>query len=49
MAKPGLLCGHTLETCPNFKGNFIMFSSRYAKKYKATNAGEQSRQTGRAA
>jgi hypothetical protein len=52
MAKQGSLCGHTLENCPNCKGNYIAFSSRCAKKSEAAKAARQSRKTdtaGRAA
>jgi len=31
-AKQGALCSHTLEKCPNFKGNHIAFSSRCVTK-----------------
>jgi hypothetical protein len=48
MAKRGSLCGHTLEKCPNCKGNHIAFSSRCAKKSEATKAARQSRKTGTA-
>ena len=48
MAKQGSLCGHTLEKCPNCKGNHIAFSSRCAKKSEATKAARQSRMTGTA-
>jgi len=43
MVKRGLLCGHTLEKCPNSKGNHIAFSSRCAKKSEAAKAAWQSR------
>jgi hypothetical protein len=46
MAKQGSLCGHTLEKCPNCKGNHIAFSSRCAKKTEAAKAARQSRKTG---
>jgi len=42
-AKQGSLCGHTLEKCPNSKGNHIAFSSRCVKKREATEAACQSR------
>jgi hypothetical protein len=45
-AKQGSLCGHTLERCPNCKGNHIAFSSRCAKKSEAASAARQSRKTG---
>jgi hypothetical protein len=45
-AKPGSLCGHTLEKCPNCKGNHIALSSRCVKKTKATEAVQQSRKLG---
>jgi hypothetical protein len=35
-AKHRALCGHTLENCPNCKGNHIALSSRFAKKPEAT-------------
>jgi hypothetical protein len=41
-AKQGSLCGHTLEKCPNCKGNHIAFSSRWVKKREATVALRQS-------
>ena len=34
-AKQGSVCGHTLEKCPNCKGNHIAFSTRCAKKSEA--------------
>jgi hypothetical protein len=37
-AKQGSICGHTLEMCPNCKGNHIAFSSRCAKTSEATRA-----------
>jgi len=46
IAKQGSLCGHTLETCPNCKGNHIAFSSRCVKKREATEAARQSRKIG---
>ena len=49
MAKQGSLCGHTLKKCPNFNRNLIIFSSRCKKRYKATNVGQQGRETGTAA
>jgi len=36
--KQGALCGHTLEKCPNCKGNHIAFSNRCAEKTEATEA-----------
>jgi len=48
MAMQGSLCGHTLEKCPNCKGNHIAFSSRYAKKSEAARGAWQSRQSGTA-
>jgi hypothetical protein len=45
-AKQGSLCGHTLEKCPNCKGNHIAFSSRCVKKTEATEAARQSRTIG---
>jgi hypothetical protein len=48
MAKQGSLCGHTLEKCPNCKGNHIVFSSRCAKRREAAKAVRQSRKTGTA-
>jgi len=45
MAKQGSLCGHTLENCPNCKGNHIAFSRRCAKKSEAAKAARQSRKT----
>jgi len=45
-AKQGSLCGHTLEKCPNCKGNHIAFSSRCVKKTEATEAARQSRKIG---
>ena len=45
-AKQGSLCGHTLEKCPNCKGNHITFSSRCVKKTEATEAAQQSRKIG---
>jgi len=47
-AMQGSLCGHTLEKCPNCKGNHIAFSSRCAKKSEVAKAGWQSRKTGTA-
>jgi len=47
-AKQRSLCGHTLERCPNCKGNHIAFSSRCAKKSEAARAARQSRKTGTA-
>ena len=46
--RQGSLCGHTLEKCPNCRGNHIAFSSRCAKKTEAAWAARQSRQTGTA-
>jgi len=46
IAKQGSLCGHTLEKCPNCKGNHIAFSSRCVKKREATKAARQSRKIG---
>jgi len=48
MAKKGSLCGHTLEKCPNCKGNYIAFSSRCVKKSEAAKAARQSRKVGTA-
>ena len=48
MATQGSLCGHTLEKCPNCKGNHIAFSSRCMKKSEAAKAARQSRKTGTA-
>jgi hypothetical protein len=45
-AKQGSLCGHTMEKCPNCKGNHIAFSNRCAKKTEAARAARQSRKTG---
>ena len=45
-AKQGSLCGHTLEKCPNCRGNHIAFSSRCVKKREATDAARQSRKIG---
>jgi len=50
-AKQGSLCGHTLEKCPNCKGNLIAFNSRCVKKTEAAEAVQQRRKielTGRA-
>jgi hypothetical protein len=47
-AKQGSLCGHTLEKCPNCKGNHIAFSSRCAKNSEAARAARQRRKTGTA-
>ena len=47
-AMQGSLCGHTLEKCPNCKGNHIAFSSRCAKKSEAARAARRSRKTGSA-
>jgi hypothetical protein len=47
-ARQGSLCGHTLEKCPNCRGNHIAFSSRCAKKTEAARAARQSRKTGTA-
>jgi len=46
IAKQGSHCGHTLEKCPNCKGNHIAFSSRCVKKREATEAARQSRKIG---
>jgi len=46
--RQGSLCGHTLEKCPNCRGNHIAFSSRGAKKTEAARAARQSRKTGTA-
>jgi hypothetical protein len=48
MARQGSLCGHTLEQCPNCRGNYIPFSSRWAKKSEAAKGVRQSRTTGTA-
>jgi hypothetical protein len=45
-AKQGSLSGHTMEKCPNCKGNHIAFSKRCAKKTEAASAARQSRKTG---
>ena len=45
-AKQGSLCGHTLEKCPNCKGNYIAFCNRCAKKTEAARAARQCRKTG---
>ena len=45
-AKQESLCGHTLEKCPNCKGNHIAFSSRCVKKRDATEAPRQSSKIG---
>ena len=47
-AKPGSLCGHTLEKCPNCKGNHIAFSNRSVKKAEAARAARRRRQLGQA-
>jgi hypothetical protein len=47
-AKQGSLCSHTLEKCPNCKGNHIAFSNRCAKKTEAARAARQSRKIGQA-
>jgi len=44
--KKGSLCGHTLEKCPNCRGNDIALSSRCVKKREATEAARQSRKIG---
>jgi hypothetical protein len=36
IAKPGSLCGHTQEKCPNCNGNHIMLSNRCATKAEGT-------------
>jgi len=36
MARQGSICSHILKKYPNCKGNHIVFSSRCAKKSKAT-------------
>ena len=48
MVKQGSLCGHTLEKCPNCKGNYITFSSRCAKKSEAARVARQRRKMGTA-
>jgi len=48
MAKQGSLCGHTLEKCPNCKGNHILLSSRWMKKSEAAKAARQSTNVGTA-
>jgi hypothetical protein len=40
------LCGHTLEKCPNYKGNHIAFSSRCVKERESTKAARQTRKIG---
>jgi len=45
-AKQGSLCGHTLEKCPNYKGNYIVLSSRCVKKSKAAKVAWHSRKIG---
>jgi len=47
-AKPGSLCCHRLEKCPNCRGNHIAFSNRCAKKTEAARAARQSRKIGQA-
>jgi hypothetical protein len=47
-AKQGSLCGHTLEKCPDCKGNHIACSCRCGKKSDATRAAWQSTKTGTA-
>jgi len=47
-AKQGSLCSHTLEKCPNCKGNHIVFSNRCAKKTEAARAARHSRKIGQA-
>ena len=47
-AKQGSLCGHTLEKCPNCKGNHIAFGSRCTNKSQAAKAARGSRITGTA-
>ena len=42
-AMQGSLCGHTLEKCPDCKGNHIAFSRRCVKKREATEGAWQSR------
>ena len=44
-AKQGSLCGHTLEMCPNCKGNHIAFSNRCGTKTEAARAAWQSRKS----
>jgi hypothetical protein len=46
MSKQASFCCHTLEKCPNCKGNHIAFSSRCAKKSKDAKAAWHSRKTG---
>jgi len=38
MVKQESLCSHTLEMCPNCKGNCIAFSNKYMKKTEASKA-----------
>jgi len=45
-AKQASLCGHTLEKCPNCKGNHIALSSSCVKKREATEVARQSRKIG---
>jgi hypothetical protein len=42
-AMQGELCSHTLERCPNCKGNHIALSSRCARLTEAAKAAKQSR------
>jgi len=43
MAKPGLLCGHTLEMHSDCMGTHIVLTNSCAKKSEAARAGQQSR------
>jgi len=45
-AKQRSLCGHTLEKCPNSKGNHMALSSRCVKKTEAAKVARQSRKMG---
>ena len=46
--KQGSLCGHTVEKCPNCKGDHIAFSSRCVKTREPTEAARLSRKIQRA-
>jgi hypothetical protein len=48
IAKHESLCRHTLEKCPNWKENHIVFRSWCVKKREADKAARQSRKTGTA-
>ena len=47
-AKQGSLCVHTLEKCPNCRGNHIAFSTRCTEKSEAARVARPSGKTGRA-